>query len=118
MKQNFKYLTHSPDDEKWGLYLNVAGHAEIAAHEQYPPSGHPVNYHFNWEDGRILDEFQLLYIIRGSGTFETKSHKTEVKVGSMLLLYPFVWHRYQPKSETGWTEYRGSVIDRQLRRAV
>ena len=104
MKQSFKYLTHTNDDEKWGLFLNVVGFAGVMPDEKYPPVGHPENYHFNWESGRILDEYQLVYITKGSGVFETKSQKLTVKEGNLLLVYPFVWHRYKPNSETGWTE--------------
>ncbi len=105
MAKTFKYLTHSNDDEKWGLFLNVVGHAEISTDERYPPIGHPENYDFNWEDGRILDEYQLLYITKGSGIFETKSQKFKVCEGSILLLHPFEWHRYHPDKQTGWTEF-------------
>lgn len=104
MKQSFKYLTHTNDDEKWGLFLNVVGFAGVMPDEKYPPVGHPENYHFNWEGGRILDEFQLVYITKGAGVFETKTQKINVKEGNLLLIYPFVWHRYKPNSETGWTE--------------
>ncbi|TKG94249.1 AraC family transcriptional regulator [Puteibacter caeruleilacunae] len=115
MKQNFKYLTHSEDDEKWGLYLNVAGHAEIAANEYYPPKGHPDEYNFDWNKGRILDEYQLLYIVSGTGIFETRDQKVEVKEGNVIFLYPFQWHRYRPTEETGWTEhyigFNGSIAN-------
>ena len=105
MTEPFKYLTYSEDDEKWGLYLNVIGHDEIQPDLKYPPKGHPKNYDFNWKEGRILDEFQIIYITKGSGIFETKTKKFEVKEGNVIFLYPFIWHRYKPDSKTGWTEY-------------
>ena len=47
MNANFKYLTHNPEDERWGLYLMVAGSARIEPGIDYPPKGHPVGYNFN-----------------------------------------------------------------------
>ena len=67
MKQQFKYLTHSDEDEEWGFYLTVIGRAEIGAQEPYPPKGHPGGYRFSWETGRVLDEYQLLYITQEIG---------------------------------------------------
>ena len=37
----------------------------------YPPSGHPEEYSFSWQRGRILNEFQLHFIPQGAGTFES-----------------------------------------------
>ncbi|QZE13943.1 AraC family transcriptional regulator [Halosquirtibacter laminarini] len=105
MEQSFKYLTYNENDILWGIYANVAGVAVIKPGEKYPPSGHPNNYNFKWENGRILDEFQLLYITQGTGVFETKTKKYNVKEGDTILLFPYEWHRYRPMLETGWTEY-------------
>ncbi|MCL3780842.1 AraC family transcriptional regulator [Prolixibacteraceae bacterium JC049] len=105
MEQLFKYLTQSEDDKKWGLYVNVAGYAEIAPNEKYPPKGHPEGYHFIWEDGRVLDEYQMLYITKGKGVFETRTTKFDVKEGDIILIAPYVWHRYAPDSEDGWREH-------------
>jgi len=36
---------------------------------------------------------------------ETKDRKFEIESGSILLLFPGVWHRYRPNLKTGWTEH-------------
>ncbi len=105
MEQSFKYLIQNQDDVNWGIYANVSGYASLESGEMYPPIGHPDEYHFIWEKGRILDEFQLLYITKGTGVFETNKKKYNVKEGDTILLFPFEWHRYQPNQKTGWTEY-------------
>lgn len=113
MNQSFKYLTHSEEDKQWGLYASVSGFAQVDSTENYPPQGHPDDYFFTWEKGRILDEYQLLYITEGEGIFETKKKSYQVKAGNVILLFPFEWHRYRPSKETGWTEnyvgFNGSI---------
>jgi AraC-like DNA-binding protein len=61
---------------------------------------------FDWKHGRTLPSFQLLYITKGEGVFETKQIKRRiVKEGSIIILFPDVWHRYCPNKNTGWKEY-------------
>ena len=99
-----KYLQPGKPDVDWGLYLHVAGFATILPGENYPPAGHPAGYNFKWENGRILDEYQLNYIIKGEGILETRQGNFQVKEGSVILIFPGVWHRYRPL-DNGWKEY-------------
>jgi AraC-like DNA-binding protein len=72
----------------------------------YPPSGHPKGYAFDWQHGRILDGFALVYISSGRGRFESKPNFSAViEPGHVFLLFPGVWHRYTPAPETGWHEH-------------
>lgn len=106
MKNNeFKYLTLSDDDTDWGLYLNVAGTAFIPPNSNYPSQSHPSEYFFTWEEGRVLNEFQINFITEGAGTLENKHGTFPLKQGSIFVLFPGEWHRYQPVAQTGWTEY-------------
>jgi len=61
----FNYPAISPSDEDWGLYINVAGSAVIKPDAEYPPAGHPNEYTFTWNKGRILHEYQIIYITNG-----------------------------------------------------
>jgi hypothetical protein len=70
MNSFFKYLTPSKEDEKWGLFLKVAGRETIVKESIYPNSTHPGSYYFIWENGRSLDEYQINYITEGSGIYE------------------------------------------------
>jgi AraC-like DNA-binding protein len=88
-----------------GLYLTGSGRERYKPFETYPHATHPRMYMFSWNSGRILPEYQLVYIQSGTGEFE--SHATgriEVSAGTALLLLPDVWHRYRPTAKTGWTE--------------
>lgn len=106
MKQTFfKYPTFSESDLEWGLCLLVAGNASISSSENYPPPGHPNEYHFNWNNGRVLHEYQINYITNGCGVMETREGCFDIEPGSLLLIFPGIWHRYRPHSETGWTEH-------------
>lgn len=105
MKENFKYVTASEEDVRWGLYLKTAGCSHVKAHSTYPLRKHPDNYYFKWTNGRILDEFQIIYITSGSGIMETKEGRFRILPGSILFLFPGVWHRYRPDARTGWTEH-------------
>lgn len=104
MHSFFKYLTPSKEDEKWGLFLKVAGRETIQKEANYPTSTHPGSYYFLWENGRQLDEFQINYITEGTGIYEDATGKYTVKPGTLLILKPGVWHRYKPNHTTGWTE--------------
>lgn len=114
---HLKYLVVSPLDLKWGLAVNSVGFQEIGAGMPYPPANHPSRYIFSEEKGRILGEYQLLYITRGKGMFTSATLGRWVPVtrGSMFLLFPGEWHSYRPDKDTGWREYwigfQGPVID-------
>ncbi len=101
----FKYLTSGEEDREWGLFLTVAGCAEVKENVSYPPSEHPSGYYFTWGKGRVIQEYQLLYITEGEGVFENQSGKFQVRAGSIIIIRPFERHRYRPKQERGWYEY-------------
>jgi AraC-like DNA-binding protein len=119
VNDNFKYLTHNPEDRNWGLYLTVAGSARVLPDTDYPPAGHPTGYHFTWNNGRVLQEYQLNYITEGEGIMETHQGKYVVKEGSVILLRPNLWHRYKPVKNKGWMEhyigFSGEFADRMVR---
>jgi len=105
MEEFFKYLSPAEEDRRWGIYLNGAGRASIEQGEAtYPPEEHPSAYYFSWDKGRVLDEFQINYITRGSGIFETQDTRYRVEPGTLLIIRPGKWHRYRPNPDTGWTE--------------
>ncbi len=57
----YRYLPPSPRDKDWGLYVSDAGCTEIPPNSYYPPPGHPKDYNFTIERGRILHSFQIVY---------------------------------------------------------
>ena len=100
------YLPRSSRDELWGVVCTTAGHQHVPPGTDYPVSRHPAGYHFSKGKGRVLDEFQLVYITAGRGRFESAScPPTVVEAGSMLLLFPHEWHAYSPDPEVGWDEW-------------
>jgi AraC-like DNA-binding protein len=105
MDNEFKYLPLNPEDLAWGIYLTVAGSASVEPESAYPPAKHPNGYHFNWNSGRILNEYQINYITGGEGVMETKEDQFSIKEGSLIVLHPNVWHRYKPLKHTGWKEH-------------
>src|SRR2546430_10361502 len=62
-----RYFPVSRRDKNWGLYATTAGEASIGLNTIYPPSGHPKGFAFDWQHGRILDGFALVYISSGRG---------------------------------------------------
>ncbi len=101
-----RYFTISGRDKKWGLYTTTAGESRVAPNTNYPLEGHPKGFAFDWQHGRILEGFALLYISSGRGKFESKPNfSSSVEAGHAFLLFPGVWHRYAPDSQTGWHEY-------------
>ncbi len=102
----FRYLPVGPGDRAWGLWVTAGGFTLIPPRTPYPPARHPEGYQFDWKHGRVLGEFQFIYITRGRGTFESKpTGRRTVEGGTLFVLFPGVWHRYAPDQEIGWDEY-------------
>lgn len=104
---NLKYLVVGPNDRLWGTTVNSVGSQIILPGESYPPGNHPTRYLFTEERGRILDEYQLLYITEGSGRFRstTVPQFQTIGQGDLFMLFPGEWHTYRPEETTGWKEY-------------
>ncbi len=113
---DFKYLLVNEKDKKFGITVNTVGFQPIAPNTEYPSTDHPKNYYFNPKKGRILSEYQLVYISKGKGFFKSDStKKTNISKGQIIILFPGQWHTYCPKKECGWNEYyigfEGYIID-------
>lgn len=101
-----KYIAQNQRDREWGLTVCSVGHQKIAAGEDYPPAKHNQEYMFDPGHGRILPEYQLVYIVDGRGTLATRNAgKMKVERGDMFMLFPGEWHSYRPDNDTGWNEY-------------
>lgn len=105
MEDFFKYLTAGEEDRNWGFFVNVAGSFLAKPGQVYPPVKHPTGYHFNWDNGRVLQEYQINYITQGAGVLETESGNFALKTGSLFIISPGVWHRYKPYPKSGWKEH-------------
>lgn len=115
-----KYLQISPRDKSWGLAVTTVGFRHIDAGEGYDLSAHPDTYKFSAEGRRVLNEYQLVYITRGSGYFESAScSKTKIEAGTMFMLFPGEWHSFAPDPATGWDDhwigFNGSIIDDKIK---
>ena len=102
----FRYLPVGAADRAWGLWVTVGGTTLIPPGTPYPPLLHPEGYQFDWKRGRVLNEFQFVYITRGRGVFESRpTGRRSVEAGTLFILFPGVWHRYAPDPGTGWDEH-------------
>ncbi len=113
------YRPVPPGADVWGLAVVAWGRATVRPGAEYPPLGHGDGHAFNWENGRVLGAFQLVFISAGRGEFESEPTRIQqVETGAVLLLFPNVWHRYRPDEATGWTEQWieivGTTADRLL----
>ena len=69
----FRYFPISPRDRQWGIYVTGVGSTHVPPFTRsYPVSVHPAKYMYSWENGRVLGEYQALYIARGQGRFESR----------------------------------------------
>ncbi len=101
----YHYLPVNDEAMDWGLYLTGAGRGRIPARRRYPPAGHPSLYQFDWSRGRTLPEFQIILITDGKGVFESvPTGRASIDPDTLILLFPGIWHRYQPDPATGWRE--------------
>ena len=113
---SLKYLTVGPQDAEWGVVVTTVGAQTIQPNACYPAMQHPSTYAFRPQTGRVLDEYQLLYITEGGGFFESASmSRQRVDAGTVILLFPGEWHNYAPDESSGWQEYwvgfQGRIID-------
>jgi len=100
-----RYMT-SIENNLWNTKVNTIGFESIPAHSSYPSTVHPQEYSFSFERGRVLQEFQLVYITRGSGQFASKQiQQCDIHEGTVIVLKPGEWHTYRPNEATGWDSY-------------
>ena len=118
--QTSKYMLASDRDQLWGLTVTTIGYEEIGKDDPYPTRGHADGYYFDLQKGRILPEYQLLYIIEGGGVFHSRTvPEARLKEGDFFLLFPGEWHSYHPTGLRGWKKYwigfRGHNMDDRVR---
>lgn len=109
-KANFAYLPVPEIVTRLGLYVTGAGTDVVPVGADYPRQRHPELYDFSWTAGRVLPEFQFVFIAEGNGEFESReTGLLEIESGTLMMLFPDVWHRYRPNPDSGWTEYWISI---------
>lgn len=118
--QTSKYLISNERDAQWGLTISTIGYEDIQPGEEYPTKGHADGYYFDLQKGRILNEYQLLYLTEGEGTFQSTNQKpVRIKQGDLFLLFPGEWHTYHPLPQKGWKSYwigfKGRNMDDRVR---
>jgi AraC-like DNA-binding protein len=89
------------------LYVTTVGKLTIAPYEEYPfkQEDHPLKYFLDWDRGRVLNEFQFLFISAGNGRLRSFEGEFPVRPGSLIVLVPGEKYRCSPDPGTGWTEY-------------
>jgi len=117
--QRSKYLVANERDARWGLTVSTVGYEEIVPGDDYPTRGHADGYYFDTARGRTLNEYQLLYLTEGAGTFSSAHVKDQtIRAGDLFLLFPGEWHSYRPSAE-GWKSYwigfKGRNVDDRVR---
>ena len=71
------------------MSISGVGFQSIDPNDSYPLKGHPLGYTFNPERGRIIDEFALIYIIKGEGTFSSiRCPEQKITKGDAFFLFP------------------------------
>lgn len=75
---------------------------------------------FHGKKGRIMPEYEIVYLSQGSGVFQSKeTGDLEVKAGDVFLTFPGIWHNYHPHATTGWKEswvsFNGAQPDHLMR---
>lgn len=90
----------------WGVNVHTVGYHVHPPYKPYPDPQHPSSHVFEWHKGRRLQEFQIVYVANGRGSYEGDGiGPIPVETGSIMLHFPGVWHRYKPDADTGWEEY-------------
>lgn len=105
-RTSIKYFIDSHSDSMKKLFISSVGFEEIPPQCPYPSLRHSTDYYFNPEKGRILKEYQIIYITEGEGVLETRSGGLfSIKRGMIFVLFPGEWHTYYPDYKLGWSHY-------------
>lgn len=124
MKDYFVYLPESPAGSAWECAAVSAGRTRVLPNSAYPPYRHPLDHHFTWADGRILQTYTVVFIVEGTGLFESavSLRAWPISAGTVFVVFPGFWHRYSPDVRTGWVEHWieccGPAFDRAARSLV
>ncbi|WP_217603046.1 AraC family transcriptional regulator [Chitinophaga sp. GbtcB8] len=106
MQNFYKYLPVSTEDQDWGLQMLHAGYHLYQPGNDYPDKDHPSHHCFDAKEGRVLQEYSLIYITGGQGVYTSpETGDRPVKAGSAIIIFPNERHSYRPDPDTGWTEY-------------
>ncbi len=100
------YTSATTQELPWQISCTTLGHALTKPGELYPKNRehHPESFK-SVATSRTLQEFQILYISRGSGVFSTQGKDHEITAGTAFFLFPGVRHAYHPHIATGWEEF-------------
>lgn len=117
-KEYFEYLTIDDQIKNWGLYAISSGNQLIRPGSDYPKI-QLKKTPWQWESGRVLNDFALVYVKNGTGVFESHEvGKKSINGATIILLLPGMWHRYKPEKNEGWEEcwvvFNGAVPRRLL----
>jgi AraC-like DNA-binding protein len=116
----YRYFPVAQRDRDWGLFVTTVGESRISPGSGYPPGGHPKSYDFHAAAGRLLHEHQIIYISAGQGWFKSNaSGMVKIEAGTVIFLFPQVWHSYAPTEDVGWNEhwvgFNGDIARRLVR---
>ena len=87
LAKNASYMISNEDDDLWGITVTTVGQQSISQNDSYPPKNHPKEYNFNVDKGRILNEFQLLYITQGEGVFTFGKNKQSCLINEGKMFF-------------------------------
>ena len=105
-KRFYRYFPIADRDRHWGLAVTTVGEFHFGPGKITPPPDQPSRYDFNAATGRVLHEYQLVYVSAGRGWFKSEeSGKIDIDAGAVILLFPGVRHKYAPLLTTGWKEH-------------
>jgi len=102
----YKYLSIGEENKRWGIYITGAGNIMVNSNTQYPLIDDPSHHYFHYSIGRRLLEYQILYITKGEGIFDSElTGSRKIYAGDVFFLFPGIWHTFKPDQNTGWHEF-------------
>jgi AraC-like DNA-binding protein len=106
MEGFYKYVSIKDFNNPFPITILSGGFKNHLPYIPYPDRTQPSHHYFRYRIGRVLNEYQIVYLVRGGGEFEsTSAGKKTLKEGDVFFLFPGEWHRYKPDKSTGWLEY-------------
>ena len=98
-----RYYQDTPVMRDWPFRVRSLGYNHYAPnYSRFPDGQHPVDHRYSWETGRVLSTLTLVNVVNGCGRFRSgPSGELTLSGNALLLVFPNVWHAYQPDRATG-----------------
>lgn len=106
LQSEFSNLNIEDNNLNFGLIVNSVGCKSVLCNEKIARSNNLKDYKYQYKKGRVLNEFKLIYITKGTGYLHFENRKEiEISQRMVLIIMPNQKYEYFHNVESDWKEY-------------